>query len=293
MLNKNRLAAALLLITVVLILLIAAGIPNLELQPGQRYVLPTTDDSPGSWSRGGYASGEGLLFLMRFLFAIAIVLLPFFLLYSLFTPEGRRRLLALLVIVAFMFVIISNREEPEMPAPTPQPEGNGAPEFNLEDYTGLYDMAPPPLDEPPNWISYAVITGVALLFSTLVVAGIWAYRQRSAEDDLSRLGLEMRQAIHSIDAGGDLGSTILTAYRDMSRVVRQTQGVERQSSTTPHEFISVLTAKGLPPAAVQDITQLFEQVRYGGKLASKADEQRALASLNAIAAACEERRHAA
>jgi hypothetical protein len=76
--NKNRLAAALLLITVVLILLIAAGIPNLELQPGQRYVLPTTDDSPGSWSRGGYASGEGLLFLMRFLFAIAIVLLPFF-----------------------------------------------------------------------------------------------------------------------------------------------------------------------------------------------------------------------
>jgi hypothetical protein len=55
----------------------------------------------------------------------------------------------------------------------------------------------------------------------------------------------------------------------------------------------VLTAKGLPPDAVQDITQLFEQVRYGGKLASQADEQRALASLNAIAAACEERRHAA
>jgi hypothetical protein len=293
MAKKNRLAAAILLITVVLILLIAAGIPNLELQPGQKYVLPTAEDDTYTGGRGRYATGEGILFLMRFLFAVAIIMLPFFLLYTLFTPEGRRRLLALLVIIAFVFVIISNRDEPpSVPEPTPALEGEEAPGFRSEDYTGLYNVAPPPLEEPPDWISYAIITGAALVFATLVVGGIWYYRKRAMEDELSRLGLEMRMAIESIEEGGDLGNTILTAYRDMSRVVRQTQGVERTGATTPHEFISVLTGKGLPLDAVQDITRLFEQVRYGSKLASQADEQRAIASLRAIAAACEERRHA-
>jgi hypothetical protein len=292
MAKKNRLAAAILLITLVLILLIAAGIPNLELQPGQKYVLPTAEDDPFTGGRGGYASGEGILFLMRFLFALAIIMLPFFLLYTFFTPEGRRRLLALLVIIAFVFVIISNRDEPPPPEPTPVAEGADAPDFESEDYTGLYDVAPPPLEEPPDWISYAIITGAALVFATLVVGVIWYYRKRAIEDELSRLGFEMRLAIESIEEGGDLGNTILTAYRDMSRVVRQTQGVERTGSTTPHEFIDVLTGKGLPLDAVQDITKLFEQVRYGSKLATQADEQRALASLKAIAVACEERRHA-
>jgi hypothetical protein len=137
---------------------------------------------------------------------------------------------------------------------------------------------------------YALITGSALALASIVVAVIWYYRKRVLENELAQLGLEMRQAIDTIEEGGDLGNTILTAYRDMSRVVRQTQGVERSRATTPHEFIQVLTGKGLPSQAVVEITQLFEQVRYGSKLASVTDEQRALSSLRAIAAACEERR---
>jgi hypothetical protein len=143
-------------------------------------------------------------------------------------------------------------------------------------------------EEPPNWILYAVLASASLFLATMVVVVIWHYRKRSIESELSRLGMEMRQAIETIEEGGDLGNTILTAYRDMGRVVRQTQGVERTGATTPHEFIGVLVGKGLPEAAVIDITQLFEQVRYGSKLASGADEQRALTSLRAIAAACEE-----
>jgi hypothetical protein len=291
MAKRNRLAAVLLLITAALILIVAASIPNLELQPGQKFVLPTPDDDISPVG-GRYNTGEGLLFLMRFLFAVAIILLPFFLLYSLFTPEGRRRLLALLFIIAFMFVIISNRDEPPPVEPTPMVESTAAPDLESPDYTGLYDVVTAPPEEPPNWILYAVITGVALVFAALIVAVLWYYRQRALNEEMARLGIEMRQAITTIQGGGDLGSTILNAYRDMSRMVRQTQGVERTGATTPHEFISVLTGKGLPQGAVQDITQLFEQVRYGGKLASHADEQRALASLEAIAAACEERRYA-
>jgi hypothetical protein len=291
MTTKNRLAAALLLITAVLILLIAAGISDLELQPGQEFTMPLSEDSL-DYASGRYSSGEGLLFLMRFLFAVAIVALPFFLLYSLFTPEGRRRLLALLFIMAFVFVIVTNRDDPAAVEPTPVPQITGTPEvFDYGEFGGPRDVVTEAPEEPPDWMLYAIVTGVALLFATLIVAVIWYYRKRVIEDELARLGIEMRQTIDTIEEGGDLGSSILTAYRDMSRVVRQTQGVERTGATTPHEFIKVLVGKGLPEQAVLDITQLFEQVRYGGKLANTSDEQRALDSLRAIAAACEEPSH--
>jgi hypothetical protein len=288
MTTKNRVAAALLLTTAVLILLIAAGISDLELQPGQKFTMPLSEDS-FDYARSRYNSGEGLLFLMRFLFAVAIVALPFFLLYSLFTPEGRRRLLALLFIMAFVFVIVTNRDDPAAVEPTPVPQITGTPEvFDYGEFGGLRDVVTEAPEEPPDWMLYAIVTGVALLFATLIVAVVWYYRKRAIENDLARLGIEMRQTIDTIEEGGDLGSSILTAYRDMSRVVRQTQGLERTGATTPHEFIQVLVGKGLPEQAVLDITQLFEQVRYGGKLASAYDEQRALDSLRAIAAACEE-----
>jgi hypothetical protein len=60
MTKRNRLAAVLLLVTVILILLIAASIPDLELQPGQKYVSQSQNDSLRSSGRA--FTGEGLFF---------------------------------------------------------------------------------------------------------------------------------------------------------------------------------------------------------------------------------------
>jgi Na+-transporting methylmalonyl-CoA/oxaloacetate decarboxylase gamma subunit len=288
MTRNNRLAAALLLVTAALTLVLAAAIPELELQPGQKFTVPIEDD-PTHFRGRRYDAGEGLLFLMRFLFAAAIVGLPFFLLYSLFTPEGRRRLLALLIILAAVFLIISSRQETEPPPPTPPAELMETLQAEIAERSRLRQEALAVAEEPPDWILYTVITSGALFLTAIVAAAIWYYRKRAIDSELTRLGLDMRQAIETIEAGGDLGSTILTAYRDMGRVVRHTQGIERAASTTPHEFISVLVGKGLPQSAVMDITRLFERVRYGSKLATDSDEACALASLRAIASACEER----
>ena len=55
---------------------------------------------------------------------------------------------------------------------------------------------------------------------------------------------------------------------------------------TPREFEVYLTQNGMPREPVQQLTRLFELVRYGAVTAAPADEQHAVASLTAIVEAC-------
>jgi hypothetical protein len=51
---------------------------------------------------------------------------------------------------------------------------------------------------------------------------------------------------------------------------------------TPREFVRSLTAMGLPELAVQRLTRLFEDVRYGARVTGDQEEGEAIASLTAI-----------
>jgi 2-iminoacetate synthase ThiH len=56
---------------------------------------------------------------------------------------------------------------------------------------------------------------------------------------------------------------------------------------TPHEFAQRLEKAGLPAHPVQQLTRLFERVRYGAFNPGKKDVDEAVACLNAIAACFE------
>jgi hypothetical protein len=73
----------------------------------------------------------------------------------------------------------------------------------------------------------------------------------------------------------------------MTRTVSQARGVDRWAAMTPREFESRLLGAGLPRSAVQRLTRLFEQVRYGAQTAGAAEEQEALACLASIVEACQ------
>jgi len=65
-------------------------------------------------------------------------------------------------------------------------------------------------------------------------------------------------------------------------VLAEEKGVTRESAMTPREFVRSLTTMGLPELAVQRLTRLFEDVRYGARVAGDQEEGEAIASLTAI-----------
>ena len=80
----------------------------------------------------------------------------------------------------------------------------------------------------------------------------------------------------------DLDKVILRCYQHMNLVLQQEAGVERQVYMTPAEFERELIAEGLPRRPVEQITHLFESVRYGNWTPAPSDERAALDSLDKI-----------
>ncbi|HTP10892.1 MAG TPA: DUF4129 domain-containing protein, partial [Anaerolineae bacterium] len=83
--------------------------------------------------------------------------------------------------------------------------------------------------------------------------------------------------------GGDFKLTIVRCYQEMSRVVREERGLAREAAMTPREFEDYLASQGLPRAALNTLTRLFEQVRYGSLPAAAQEEALALTCLTEIA----------
>ncbi len=141
-----------------------------------------------------------------------------------------------------------------------------------------------PLGEPPPLLLW-VIAGAVLLASALLAA--WLLRPRPRpRDPLFLVGLEAERARAALLRGGDARSVILACYARMSALVAEEQGIERPGSMTAREFGDMLGSLGLPSAPVQELTRLFEAVRYGARRAGAADEGRALACLEPIAEHC-------
>jgi hypothetical protein len=72
----------------------------------------------------------------------------------------------------------------------------------------------------------------------------------------------------------------------MSQILSQQRGISRAQTMTPREFELELKGVGLPGGDVEELTRLFESVRYGARAADEQQERQAVACLTAIAEAC-------
>jgi len=77
---------------------------------------------------------------------------------------------------------------------------------------------------------------------------------------------------------------VMHCYFEMARVLDDHYGVVRTEAMTPREFEQLLARLDLPTAQVEQLTRLFEMVRYGSRIATDVQEQEAIACLTAIAA---------
>jgi len=282
--QAKRTSLLLLLIFGTFILILAMSLPNLVLAPGQPFSL--AQRQPEALQPGAkLMDGDWLIKVAQGFFAIVAILFVFSLLQSLLTRQGRKRLVVNFILVIILFSIMDLLHIRNENAPQAVQAVNASAiqmPSDASSATAVFSATPPP------GLGVAISAGLALIAAILVAAGVWFMRRKkSPETALERLARNAQSAIESLQMGSSLKATVIRCYQEMSHVVQDERGIVRESTLTPREFEVQLIGKGLPQEPVQELTALFERVRYGNIPADSGEEALAIACLNAIVSACE------
>jgi hypothetical protein len=270
----------------VLTLILAMTVSNIVLSPGQPFLFePTVSETAGS---GGVLPGGAVLMrLFQGILALAILLFPVYVIYSLMSAGGRRRLVAQVVLMMILLLVADSLADipPEEEVDPPQALIGGASDLRRGGGSSLGDSIPA---EPPPGFTLIVVLLVSVLAVAIVGAIIWQVRQRIEKPDFAfaKLAEEARNAIVSIHAGDDFGAAIIRCYQEMSRVLGEETGITRETFMTPREFENRLISKGFSQESLRTLTRLFEQVRYSSIPAGTHEKDRAVACLTDIVDAC-------
>jgi magnesium-transporting ATPase (P-type) len=270
----------------ILILVLASGLPGLQLAEGQPFSLGQAQTGV-STSTAILPGGDILMWIFRAILALALVFLPLYIIYSLFTPEGRKRLFADIVLIAGILWVSEYLHKANQNAALKQPVAMpGAAQI-----PGLGLNAAPTAQfsaSPPSWLALVVILTISILIVAVTFAAVRfiRHRKKSEKNSYEDLAREAEMAIESLRSGGDLSISILHCYQEMSRIVKKEKGIAREATMTPREFEERLEGKGLPRESIRTLTRLFEQVRYGAVPTGIREENLALACLTDIVNAC-------
>ncbi len=284
--RRNQLITAFFLALVVgLFFLLATSVSGVKLLEGEPFALPRMSQS--SMSPGSVPGFDILMVIFRIMLALALIALPFYIILSILTKEGRRRLLMNMIIVGLLILAVSWLRSLSSGDDLLQTDGmllEEPAQGNAPNARPLPDFTANPSDE----VVLAATLAISLIIVGMAAAMIWviARRRQPPPSAMDALAEEAQQAINAIQAGGPLEETITRCYREMCRVLQEERGIERSIAMTPGEFEQVLQGKGMPKQAVHQLTHLFEEIRYGSKPAGPREEQLAVESLTAIAAAC-------
>ena len=279
--NRSRFWTLLLLgLAIVTLVVLAAGLSDLQLQPGRP--LPRGMEAEdllgiglGELPRNPF--GEVLILALFFL---AQLLLPIAIVYVIISPEARKnvlRMLGILIWLPALYLILRARAELLEIEVTQHPEVSPADQaFTEVAFTAT----------PPEWLINVTTIGLAVLAAAALVGMIWSIRHRRRRPPMGELVREAEEAIEALKEGADYEDTILRCYFEMSRVLNEEQGLVREEAMTPREFERTLGGAGVPGEPVRRLTRLFEDVRYGDKLPGTGKEDEAITCLTFIVEAC-------
>ena len=285
--NRNRIKTFLPIGVIAVLMLLSIGINGLQMQPGRSFYL----GDPGPMTAGGSSlSGDSdsiIILIFRIILIAAAVSLPAALIMSILTPDGRRQLIAYLIMgtmLVLAYLLLQGSAKPRgdtevakqaVAQGTPLPEATRLP-------TDVFNQS------APDWLVMAVSIGIGLLVCGIIAAVIYVAWRRSRPDKtaMQELAVEAQNAMRALQAGEELKDVVMRCYREMSRVMQKERGIQRQAAMTTREFEIALGEKGVPAEPVYQLTRLFEKVRYGHEPPAPQDEQLALTSLKAIVAAC-------
>jgi hypothetical protein len=280
--QKKYLATAVLIFTIVIVIFLASGISGVEFQPG---TLMTTRQDESTFGPPKLPIFSTPIWYYLLMFAIWVVL-PVSIVLFIKYPQVRKRTFQGLTYVAlygFVLFLLSRKTQ------------EGSPELEELEKEIVDTTIIETQREASEFISSVaqadqnlnIILDVAILIVIAIL--IWyvyrrfIYKPPSTNDQLKA---EVEGAIDDIEAGADLRNVIIRCYADMSKILNERRGIQRQQAMTPREFELELQEIGLPHASIQRLTRLFEEVRYGNAELGRTAEQEAIHCLSAIAEAC-------
>lgn len=263
-------------ITMGCVTLLAIGINELELKPGQPLVVGGLqgDSAAGLFSQ--IRAPAALMSLFASVLRIGVLLLlPFAVVHFLRSAEARKRVLAqlaYLIVFALAVLSLSRSFKPQSVLKPPLPAaGINTPADGI---SGL-DLAP----DAPRWL----VTTFSLLTATAIAFGGYQLVRRSRKPTTPPvLAQEAQLALSEIEAGTDLENVILRAYYQLCLVTRNRRGLRRAAYQTAREYGADLQQNGMPPESLRELTRLFEKARYGSQPLDKQDELAAINALRAI-----------
>jgi hypothetical protein len=103
----------------------------------------------------------------------------------------------------------------------------------------------------------------------------------ATETDVHGVGRTAGAAADRIESDADVDNEVYRAWAEMASSL----DVERPESSTPGEFAAAAVDAGMDRADVDELTRLFEEVRYGDERATGARAERAVAALRRIESA--------
>ncbi len=270
----KRRALIFLLIAGILTVLIAAGLPQLKLQPG----VPM----PGTTAEGGaspipkeQAPVVSVSTLFKTILAVVLTLGGLYLAYLLLRKASLKQILlrflyfAIIVTIGCFALILLG-------------------DINISFQGGQGEILPPivadvgpPLSPVPSnlmWLVWVILGAFIFLLVAWLV--FWALKWRRKTDD--SLGREAAWALKALKEHQDFKNVIMECYWQMSQALLHEQGIVLEETMTAREFENLAEVRGIPHTPVHQLTQLFEVVRYGFRQPGPEEEQKAVECLEAI-----------
>ncbi len=284
---RSKKTGVLLLLTVAILtaILLAAGLSNMRLLPGEPLPLAGILQlfsgmtlAPPRFSLP--------LDILRPLMACLWVLVIVSIIGFIISPEIRKEVFRRLLVYSFwiiLFYAFSISVWPYLSQFTNQ-EATGPVESGLGDLPDSEILPAPPdfIVNPPQWIVFAVSVFLLVLLLAIVWFIWYLFSRRSNKTPLDLLTQEAQQALDDLKAGHDLKDTIMRSYFEMSQILSKERNLHRAQGMTPREFEQYLAESGLRTEHIHRLTRLFEGVRYGGKSAGQREEEEAIACLTVI-----------
>ena len=290
--QKNRKLPLFTLFAVMIltVILLATSLPNLRLKPGEPLNLL-------SWILSELASGDlfrlpeseieagesGIWEPVSDTLRVSIIVifwltLVFSVIYAFVSPEFRRELVRIFMLVLTMAVLLPYiaRRMTDQVNPLEGEEITG----QLPNGEFAFPESPPFVQQPPEWFLWLA---EAFLLLTIVVGiyFLWRYlRPRRKEEAV--VTKYVQKALSELDSGKAFEDVVIACYNEMCQELQKKRQVRRQGYMTPREFENYLAEEGISDEHIRQLTRLFEGARYGAKPSDAGVASRARQNLQAI-----------
>lgn len=258
-------------ITIVAMLVLASGLSRI-ITPPESFQNAEKSSTFSSGGTGIRISGDVKWVIYLFLAVYVLTLIAI-----LITPDGRRRFLAMLVLItaAILALIFLPRKDPEtIQAEVPGGTGAATQEIiTTDDFEPEPTAIPGIIEQPAVSIDRLVtLTGIILaagLMAILVLVWVVIFQKNHSSGLDEEFAQQAQSTLDELEFGSgdwtesDFRDVIIRCYAEMSRILLEERGIERSTGMTPHEFETTLVRLKFPKEPVWDLTHLFEEARYG------------------------------